>query len=191
MNVLGLQNNWYHQSYTQKPTIEDMFCIFFLFHFFFCFSVVQKSKTIIKKKPHQSSLYSVPVLNWGVNRVGILSHEIPEQGSKPIRTWTLTWSSYRPVFARFIPLVLKGETLPLGPGLSSLKLEFSRASSRNCCLLMKSCDSSCIEEIYYSDLRGIKQRNCAHWKTQAQRNWAQSDFNGGIWSNLKKLLPLA
>lgn len=43
---------------------------------------------------------------------------------------------YRPVFARFIPLEPKGETLPLGGrGLSSLKLEFKRASSRSCCLL--------------------------------------------------------
>uniref|UniRef100_A0A2P2Q9L4 KH domain-containing protein At3g08620 family n=1 Tax=Rhizophora mucronata TaxID=61149 RepID=A0A2P2Q9L4_RHIMU len=45
-------------------------------------------------------------------------------------------NSQRPVFARFIPLVLNGEMLPLGPGLSSLKFEFSKANSRNCCLLM-------------------------------------------------------
>ena len=44
--------------------------------------------------------------------------------------------SQRPVLARFIPLELKGETLPLGPGLSSLKFEFSIANSRNCCLLI-------------------------------------------------------
>jgi hypothetical protein len=52
-----------------------------------------------------------------------------------------------PVFARFIPLELNGDTLPLGPGLSSLKFEFSNANSRNCCLLMKSSDSSCISEV--------------------------------------------
>lgn len=50
---------------------------------------------------------------------------------------------HQPVFARFIPLELKGDRLPLGWGLSSLKLLFSKASSLSCCLLYKSCDSSC------------------------------------------------
>jgi len=69
---------------------------------------------------------------------------------KPIQTGVHIRSHQRPVFARFIPLVLKGETLPLGPGLSSLKFEFSIASSRSCCLLIKSCDSSCTEKgIFY------------------------------------------
>lgn len=45
-------------------------------------------------------------------------------------------SSHRPVLARFIPLELKGDILPLGPGLSSLKFEFIKANSRNCCLLI-------------------------------------------------------
>ncbi|PWA57010.1 serine/threonine/dual specificity protein kinase, catalytic domain-containing protein [Artemisia annua] len=31
-----------------------------------------------------------------------------------------------PVFERFMPLVLNGDSLPRGPGLSSLKFEFSR-----------------------------------------------------------------
>lgn len=47
-------------------------------------------------------------------------------------------------FARFMPPLLKGETLP-GWGLSSLRVEFSIANSLSCCLLYKSCDSSCIE----------------------------------------------
>ncbi|MFS7945485.1 hypothetical protein Hanom_Chr06g00524871 [Helianthus anomalus] len=41
----------------------------------------------------------------------------------------------KPVLARFIPLELKGDTLPLGCGLCSLKLLFSIANSLNCCLL--------------------------------------------------------
>lgn len=60
-----------------------------------------------------------------------------------INSWWTTISIYtmkdtfqRPGFARFIPLELNGDTLPLGPGLSSLKFEFSKANSRNCCLLI-------------------------------------------------------
>lgn len=44
--------------------------------------------------------------------------------------------SQHPVFARFIPIVLKEDTLTIGPGLSSQKLEFSIGSSCDCCLFM-------------------------------------------------------
>lgn len=49
---------------------------------------------------------------------------------------------YKPVLGRFIPLDVNGDTLPLGCGLSSLKL-FSMASSLSCCLLYMSSESSC------------------------------------------------
>ena len=65
--------------------------------------------------------------------------------------YTLKDTFQRPVFARFIPLELNGDTLPLGPGLSSLKFEFSIANSRSCCLLIQSCDSSCTSKVNIQD----------------------------------------
>lgn len=53
------------------------------------------------------------------------------------------WTHYWSVLARFISLEVNVEGLPLSWGLSSLKLEFSIASSLSCCLLYRSCDSSC------------------------------------------------
>lgn len=66
-----------------------------------------------------------------------------------IKRITITCIYYRPVLARFIPMLLKGDMLGLILGLilglSSLSVPFILANSFSCSFLYWSMDSSCTE----------------------------------------------
>jgi hypothetical protein len=139
MNILSLQGKL--TSTNLNSTLYNFF-FFFSFNFFFFLSFCSKrSRKNKKKNPPESpppgtvSLFSCSCAGE-IHSARYFQQEFLGQSRKHFRAGMIWLSSQRPVFARFMPLELKGETLPLGPGLSSLKFEFSIANSRNCCLLI-------------------------------------------------------
>ena len=100
----------------------------------------------IQESVASKALLLIRNIHWGNHQditVSVLAiKQRKESGLSIIR-----WGGYRPVLARFIPVLLKGDILGLilglMLGLSSLSVPFSIANSLNCCFLQRSMDSSC------------------------------------------------